>query len=73
MNKHTNLSQSSPYSTTTLLGMTDVLLNRLIENNDCYLCRIYNCQDERCLNVDLCKNLLFDGVLRHALQEDGYK
>lgn len=58
-----NLIQTSIYDTKTLSGMLDVVIGRLLENSDCFLCKLYNCKDERCFDDDLCKNLLFDGIL----------
>ena len=54
--------------TNTLLAMIDTLISRLVEYEDCSLCRIYNCKDNRCLNADFCESLLFEGVLRHVKQ-----
>ena len=57
------------YNLKQLLSMIDTAINAFIENGDCTLCRIYNCQDNRCLNIDLCKNLLFDGLLMHSRED----
>ncbi len=59
---------TSIYSKKILLTMIDTMLDFLIENDGCQLCRIYKCQDNRCSNTDLCKNLMFDGVLNKALK-----
>ncbi len=53
------------YNTKTLLNMLDYSINLLIENKVCSSCLIYNCQDDRCLEVDFCKLFLFEGILKN--------
>lgn len=57
-------SHKAQYTTGTLfLDMLDKVINRLVETQDCYFCRNKNNKDTRCLEVDLCKNLIYDGIL----------
>ena len=70
MKNNSKFLQTETYSTKNLLAMIDLLLEKLVEYEDCTLCRIYNCQDNRCLDADLCKNMLFDGVLKRVVEKN---
>ncbi len=56
------------YSQKILLSMLDAAICKIIENDDCSLCKLCNCKDERCLQEDLCKNFLFDGLYKSAIK-----
>lgn len=47
--------------------MLTVVINRLIELDDCVLCCL-DFKDFRCQKEDLCKNLLYKGILCKANQ-----
>lgn len=51
------------YNTKTLLGMLDLAIDSLIENDACSCCKIFPYKDERCGKIDLCKNFIFEGLL----------
>ena len=44
-------------------GMLSILIDRLAESEDCFFCKIRDNKDVRCQDIDLCRNLLFDGIL----------
>ena len=54
------------YNTKTLLGMLDIALSLLAENNICSYCKICDCKDYRCSEEVFCKNFLFEGILKRA-------
>ena len=56
------------YTSQNLLTMLDIAILKLIENEDCSLCKLYNRKDERCLIEDNCRNYLFDGLYSKALK-----
>lgn len=45
-----------------LSGMLALVIDRLAESQDCFFCRIRDSKDRRCQDIDLCRNLLFDGI-----------
>lgn len=68
-----NTALNNLYSTTrtgVLEQMLAFLIDRLVESNDCSCCRIKTCKDARCNDIDLCRNLIFDGILEACRAEN---
>lgn len=63
------MANNFTYTSQKLLTMLDIAILKLIENEDCSLCKLYNRKDERCLIEDNCRNYLFDGLCARALNK----